>query len=409
MLNKKSYRRSQLGLGMIDILVGMVIGLIGMLVIFQSFSTFEAQKRTTTTANDAQESGLIALTSIEREARLAGYGLYYGQLSICRTPRMNVYDSSSGVIAHPNTSTPRMLPVHIVDGAADANDTIDFAFSASGFGGTPSEIAARFDGKVDKIYVKTGTGSATFKAGDYILVGSPYTNAKFPEKPCARLQVSGTPTVNIDAGTTEIPIQENSTLYPANPPLGTLTALLAPGGYQNSISAKSLVVNLGKDFRHGRFSVVMDVNRNGRLNYTSLLRPGGTPVEIADGIVSLQAQYGVTATSDYKGAIQSWVNASGVWAAPDTPQQVARIKAVRIAVVARSQLMEKNDVESRDMTCTNVSGTNPNGPCAWRDTAANPAPTIDLSADPNWKRYRYRVYETVIPLRNSLWQEFPEL
>ena len=33
----------------------------------------------------------------------------------------------------------------------------------------------------------------------------------------------------------------------------------------------------------------------------------------------------------------------------------------------------------------------------------DPAPLIDLSADPNWRKYRYRVYQTVIPLRNVIW------
>ena len=55
---------------------------------------------------------------------------------------------------------------------------------------------------------------------------------------------------------------------------------------------------------------------------------------------------------------------------------------------------------------SNTSGTNANGPCAWRDSTANPAPTIDLSGNPDWQYYRYRVYETIIPLRNVMWQQF---
>jgi type IV pilus assembly protein PilW len=75
------------------------------------------------------------------------------------------------------------------------------------------------------------------------------------------------------------------------------------------------------------------------------------------------------------------------------------VKAVRIAVVVRSSLLEKDNVTD---VCNNNAGVN-KGPCAWSDTASNPAPKIDLSADANWKRYRYRVYETIIPLRNVLW------
>jgi type IV pilus assembly protein PilW len=32
--------------------------------------------------------------------------------------------------------------------------------------------------------------------------------------------------------------------------------------------------------------------------------------------------------------------------------------------------------------------------------------TIDLSADPDWKCYRYRTFEAVVPIRNLMW--FPD-
>ena len=57
--------------------------------------------------------------------------------------------------------------------------------------------------------------------------------------------------------------------------------------------------------------------------------------------------------------------------------------------------------------CTTSMGTVNNGPCAWDDAGSSiAAPPIDLSADANWRRYRYRVYETIIPLRNVMWQTF---
>ena len=43
------------------------------------------------------------------------------------------------------------------------------------------------------------------------------------------------------------------------------------------------------------------------------------------------------------------------------------------------------------------------GPCAWRDDSTNPGPIIDLRGDPDWQHYRYKVYQTIIPLRNSIW------
>jgi type IV pilus assembly protein PilW len=44
--------------------------------------------------------------------------------------------------------------------------------------------------------------------------------------------------------------------------------------------------------------------------------------------------------------------------------------------------------------------------CAWTGTVASPAPTVDLNpGEANWGSYRYRVFETIIPLRNVIWSK----
>ena len=94
------------------------------------------------------------------------------------------------------------------------------------------------------------------------------------------------------------------------------------------------------------------------------------------------------------------VNATGAtWAAP-TVSDRNRIKSIHIAVVARSGLREKDVVTN---VCTTAKGTVNNGPCAWDDTNFDAAPAIDLSNDPDWQYYRYRVFDTIIPLRNMIW------
>ena len=143
-------------------------------------------------------------------------------------------------------------------------------------------------------------------------------------------------------------------------------------------------------------------------------------MNLASGVVLLKAQYGIAASAGAQ-SVSSWISATNCTAASGagwstqrdptytslcfpTAANVPLVKAIRVAVVVRSSLFEKDIVTG---TCSNSAGVN-NGPCAWNDAgdpnaAANPAPRIDLSADPDWQHYRYRVFETIIPLRNVLW------
>jgi type IV pilus assembly protein PilW len=132
----------------------------------------------------------------------------------------------------------------------------------------------------------------------------------------------------------------------------------------------------------------------------NFLRVNGVPT--VPGVVNMQAQYGVSAQAQ-SNVITEWVDASGAtWAAPSVANR-NRIKAVRVAIVARSNLLERDIVSN---PCSSVTAANPSGVCAWDATTVNPAaeaPAIDLSNTADWRRYRYRVFETIIPLRNMVW------
>lgn len=115
--------------------------------------------------------------------------------------------------------------------------------------------------------------------------------------------------------------------------------------------------------------------------------PGVAPVvaPIGSEVVAIKAQYGLSATANGTPATD---NVIALWSSA-APADRNQIKAIRLAVVARSGLLEKNVV-------TNVA------PVAWN---APGAPVINLTADPDWQRYRYRVFETIIPLRNMVWSK----
>ena len=73
-----------------------------------------------------------------------------------------------------------------------------------------------------------------------------------------------------------------------------------------------------------------------------------------------------------------------------------KVIAVRLAVVARSMQPEKPN------PATNLCDATTAAPI-WQTKGV----AIDLSANPNWKCYRYRLFEVTVPLRNMVWYAQP--
>ena len=67
--------RRHAGFTLIELMVGVVLGMLTVVIIANVFATAEGQKRTTTSGSDAQVAGSLALHALQRDVRMAGYGL----------------------------------------------------------------------------------------------------------------------------------------------------------------------------------------------------------------------------------------------------------------------------------------------------------------------------------------------
>jgi type IV pilus assembly protein PilW len=125
---------------------------------------------------------------------------------------------------------------------------------------------------------------------------------------------------------------------------------------------------------------------------------------IATDVVVLQAQDGGSA-SPASDIVTQWVEPGGAtWGGTPAAADIARIKALRVVMVARSQ---EPDGAAVSAPCTNAAGVANTGPCSFEDAAA---PVIDLSTVPlpagrSWQNYRYRVHTAILPLRSVLWSD----
>lgn len=362
--------RTQRGFSLVELLVGLVVGLIAAGAIIQTFSTFEAQKRSTVAGSEAQENGLVALSLIEQDVHNAGIGIADPTVLGCSAANTFTYTSLSGGPI-PNFS---LAPLIVTPGATVTQSDAIQVTSGDTLGALPSYTTQPMSSPHDSLTVSR---LDNFAVGDLVLVAQAGN--------CTLMQVTV-----VQTSQTRL-LHNPSGIYNPTPPNEAGWPSYATGA--KVLNPKTIVSN--------SYQVT-----SGNLQMTSSTS-GATPTvqafSLVRNLVFMKAQYGVASVSGSQ-SVDTWINPTSTFWDPTSlaadPNSRMKIKAVRIAVVARSDKREAGLVTT---PCTNVSLTVNQGPCAWVDTAASPAPVIDLSADPDWQHYRYKVYQTIVPLRNVIW------
>ena len=396
--NSRRSPSSQAGFTLVELMVGLAIGMLATLVIVQVISVFEAQSRSTRGSADAQTNGGIAMYTIAHDMQLAGYPL----MSTSSSPLACTTLTINGTV---DASVPnRLSPVVITDGVvgtganASPSDAITIRYGDELMGGVPTQTQVQVPNALFPTTVPV-LSNLGCKVGDMALItdgSSCYMSTVTALSPVGA--TSPPPVPNVDLS--NVPTLANGGVNLAC--LGTwheVTYRVNDGNLERCDLAA--LPTGGGD--------------------CSLVFPNPNFVTSVVGIVNLQAQYGISAagltTSDpnYNRVVQ-WVDATAAsgWNAPSAVNR-NRIKAVRIAVVARNAKRETSVVTA---ACSSTTAAAPTGLCAWDATSAlptpplvppfvaSPAPTIDLSAsDPEWLQYRYRVFNSIIPLRNVIWSK----
>jgi type IV pilus assembly protein PilW len=160
---------------------------------------------------------------------------------------------------------------------------------------------------------------------------------------------------------------------------------------------------------------------------SQFLIDNGQPLvtSVADNIVHMRALYGLDdgnndATVPYNvtptagdGIVDRYVDAATFNALlalvpPPVPTPWARLIAVRIALVSRSALPEKPSSGKLSDPCDATTAEPQWTGTPWAGAPFNYQTRLDVSssvaAPDDWKCYRYRVFETTIPLRNWIWK-----
>jgi len=392
--------RRETGMSLIELMVGAAIGLIGIVIITHIYLTNEQHKRTTTAAGGAQTNGAIALYLLEREIRQAGFGLNSSYAFTCNCDQIT-NDGCSALQYHydgkftfpPNGSLTNarnslsLYPFIITDFIGPGGAGPD---TLSVFSGSDNERA--LSTTLMETMLTSGAdikpdGYAGFEKDDFIVLQQVKPG---PAYPCALYKVTGVDT------TSGILKHDFDALSPWNPPGG--------GPLPTFDRDVTRIFNLGPRPNWKTFGIkynapTYDINY-GKLQVTDQFKvltvPGAQSEDVMDGIVDLQAQYGKDLNGN--GVVESWEwtkvlsrNAPLNFDAIDITQVIA----VRLAVLARDDHYHKPSTAGGACEATTAAN---------RPTWAGGAfLTFDApGALPSC--YKYRVFETVIPLRNMIWR-----
>lgn len=367
------------GFTLVELLVGMALALITTVIIAQVVVNAEGQRRTTGSGSDAQVNGSIGLYALARDVQGAGYGIIsHGAALGC--PIRAKYASKP-------TLSLTLAPVTITVDANGVPTLRTFSSGRSSFA-VPMVVKANHAAVDTSFTVTSSTGASN---GDVMMaIPSTWSSTTW----CTVFQVAG-------SGTNVM----SSTVVPNVTPTGdswnpaAASTLMPTTGYP---ADTSYLVNLGSIVLReytisGENLIMRELQTSGSGTGTM-----GTDQVLASGIVAMRVLYGKDTSTPKDGVVDQFDTTT-----PSTADDWSRVLAVRVAVVARSEVREKDAVTTADPmwdvgTATTVSGTAACSTGSSRKclTLTIPKPS---ATDTEWQHYRYKVYDTVVPLRNVLW------
>jgi type IV pilus assembly protein PilW len=350
-------RNYQSGISLVELMVGILVGLLVVMAASGSLAFFEGQRKTSLSGNAAMNSGVMAGYMMQRDLRNAGVGLMNATQLGCTS--LNLYYNNAT-----RADGSAVAPVQITEGGV-APDAVSVFFTDSVLGSAPVKLIRGLTMPGENLRVNSTSG---LQNGDVVLITSSAS-----ADPCTVAQISGITPMGAEVELARAAGGSRPWNAP-DPAAAFSNAPLYPAG--------GAVVKAGNTLTWRRYSVI-----NGALNATDLVT--GTTIRVATNVVSLQAQYGVT--DGISNEIRRWVDATAEWANP-TADLVTRIRAVRFSVVVRSDRKELLKDTAGDCAITTVA------PSPWPDVAP-----LDLSVDPDWRCYRYQVYASIAPLKNVVW------
>ncbi|MGZ5199597.1 MAG: PilW family protein [Telluria sp.] len=384
--------RRATGFSLVELMVSVVIGMLALMFAVKVITGAEVNKQAALGGSDSMQNGMLAMFSINNDAAQAGYGLNDPVLDGCDTVMTDTggYTLASAtrgaVTVHP-------LAAAVIGSGGAGPDTITL-YSGSSMGGTGTlRLTTDYVGGAT---INVDRKPYGFSQGDVVVMAPEAGGGQ-----CALAQISSNP------GALPSPPSQQYVMISGGG--GNRFNSGALGVSYNAGTARLFDLGPAKSLSFHTWSVSDGFLR---LSATDLSGAGGGAA-VADNIVSIKAQYGFDTSAPFNPdvaglRVSQWsatmidADGDGVTGGAGDYQRVA---ALRIAVVARSKSPERAAPGSTTCSATAAkptvfSSAQPSGV-----TAVPVTVDVAVAGDAvDWKCYRYRVFETIVPLRNTGWR-----
>ena len=351
-LPRHGRRRRSAGVGLVEVMVGVVIALVTMLAVHRVLIASESTRRNAQSNADAQQVAQFALARLAFDVANAGAGIVTAARALAACP-----------VTADFAAMTRPVAVVITDsGSADVPDSVVVRYAVGNATVAPARFfAAAPSGASFKLRAALG-----FAVGDQIIATDRRGACVRTTVTSARGPVGGALDVDHDIVAADMP-------------------------------ADAMALDLGSAPRvvATRYDVA-----GGTLRTTDL-QGGDAPNPLVSNVVNLKIQYGLD--NDGDGALDTWVAAAAGGGAGDWSsgailrapvETLARIKALRVGVIVRGEQFDRAVTRGFDWVMFDCDALDK------RTCPGRLAGTIAAGVRGGW---HYRVYEAVIPLRNLLW------
>lgn len=393
-------RQNMAGFSLVELMVAMVIGMVASIVVLQVFFGSEERGRTATSNADAQSNGVMTFYQLQNHIQKAGYGLDSVGLFNCGatwTPASGAPISKAITLAPVSINPVGFVPGTSLLPPGDANtDTLLVVYGTAN--GQPQG---------NKIIDVTGQKftmqmPGMFAIGDRVVLANDTSPNNCNPVPLTIDRVTAVDATSVTLATG-----------------GSGVAMFNLGRGRNGVNAAITSANpsngpmiLAFAVRNGNLTVcdftVDDCSLAANASSTTVWAP------LASNIVSMRATYwrdtsvawdGSTSVTEHP-PINPTALLTNDTAQPSNSCNWGRVRAISLVMVSRSTERDKSVVTTT--TQNGVSAVDANKPTWDQDTVAplvanTGALGPDSTADEEWKHYRYKTFQALIPLRNVAW------